>query len=262
MSWLNLNLPLPPSVADKLSTSPTISFFSRTLLLFPLIPPLFYLFHPPSRRKPWASIMAILTLAKPNEPTGDFAGDIAVTNHPPSRSDLEKVADLPVLDPEGNPHTFKSLYASNPAIKQTLVIFIRHFFCGVGSLSPLFSPPSDTKTELSRVPSISLYICDPFHVVFSRHPNPNRHRRLRPTGPHPHVHQRNRMRLPRLRRPYKSSLPEIRYDSHSQPRRQAPRVHAVLAPQRHDPGRISIAEKRKKHDQGGRLLASRRGVFV
>ncbi|KAL8744194.1 MAG: hypothetical protein Q9190_003541 [Brigantiaea leucoxantha] len=101
--------------------------------------------------------MAILTLAKPNEPTGDFAGDIAVTNHPPSRSDLEKVADLPVLDPEGNPHTFKSLYASNPAIKQTLVIFIRHFFCGncqeyLRSLSTSVTPSTlsslDTPTQI------------------------------------------------------------------------------------------------------------------
>ncbi len=73
--------------------------------------------------------MAIITETNQG-PTCDPNGDIDVSSKSPSRSDLAKVADLPVLDAAGKSHTFKSLYAHNDRQK-TLVIFIRHFFCGV-----------------------------------------------------------------------------------------------------------------------------------
>lgn len=76
--------------------------------------------------------MAGRATKKPQGSTGDFAGDIAVNNNPPTRKDLDEVAELPVLDVNGKPHTFKSLYESdNNEISRTLIIFIRHFFCGV-----------------------------------------------------------------------------------------------------------------------------------
>ena len=62
----------------------------------------------------------------------DFKADIKVTNNPPTKGDLEKVADLPVLDQNRKKYTFKSLYADNEnGPRRVLVIFIRHFFCGV-----------------------------------------------------------------------------------------------------------------------------------
>lgn len=37
---------------------------------------------------------------------------------------------LPVLDSNGTPHLFSTLYASDNPSEQTLLVFIRHFFCG------------------------------------------------------------------------------------------------------------------------------------
>lgn len=66
------------------------------------------------------------------DPSADFKGDIKVNNNPPTKGDLEKAADLPVLDQNRKKYTFKSLYADNEnGPRQVLIIFIRHFFCGV-----------------------------------------------------------------------------------------------------------------------------------
>lgn len=75
--------------------------------------------------------MAVDTKAKTEGPPRDFRGDLDVNDNAPSRKTLEKVAELPVLDMNGKPHTFKSLYTpdSNES-SRTLIIFIRHFFCG------------------------------------------------------------------------------------------------------------------------------------
>ncbi|KAL8836346.1 MAG: hypothetical protein Q9170_002960 [Blastenia crenularia] len=81
--------------------------------------------------------MAVDTTTKPEGFVGEFDGDINANDNLPSRKDLEKVAELPVLDVNGKPHTFKSLYASvKNETSRVLFIFIRHFFCGVGSLLP------------------------------------------------------------------------------------------------------------------------------
>ncbi|CAD6593127.1 MAG: hypothetical protein ASARMPRED_007077 [Alectoria sarmentosa] len=61
----------------------------------------------------------------------DFKGDVKVNNNPPTKGDLEKVAQLPVLDKDRKKYTFKSLYADNDSgPRRVLIIFIRHFFCG------------------------------------------------------------------------------------------------------------------------------------
>lgn len=66
------------------------------------------------------------------DPAGDFKGDVKVNNNPPTKGDLEKVADLPVLDQNRKKYTFKSLYADNEnGPRRVLIIFVRHFFCGV-----------------------------------------------------------------------------------------------------------------------------------
>ena len=75
--------------------------------------------------------MATMTVTKPEGLICDLSGDLKVSSKLPSKSDLAKVADLPVLDAAGKSHTFKSLYAHDDQ-RRTFVIFIRHFFCGVG----------------------------------------------------------------------------------------------------------------------------------
>lgn len=59
-------------------------------------------------------------------------GDIKVSRDPPTNKELERCAELPVLDVYNKPHTFKSLYSGERAARRVLVLFIRHFFCGVG----------------------------------------------------------------------------------------------------------------------------------
>ncbi|KAL9019998.1 MAG: hypothetical protein Q9185_002737 [Variospora sp. 1 TL-2023] len=75
--------------------------------------------------------MAVDTITRPKGSTGEFKGDIQVNDDPPTKNDLDKVAELPVLDVNGKPHAFRSLYTSdsNEPLR-VLIIFIRHFFCG------------------------------------------------------------------------------------------------------------------------------------
>ena len=63
-------------------------------------------------------------------PPADFEGDIKVSNKLPSQSDVQKVSALPVLDAAGESHTFKSLHDGK---RKVLIVFIRHFFCGVSA---------------------------------------------------------------------------------------------------------------------------------
>jgi hypothetical protein len=49
----------------------------------------------------------------------------------PSMSIQRKVENHTVLDHNGKTHPFKSLYSGPDAACRVLVIFVRHFFCGV-----------------------------------------------------------------------------------------------------------------------------------
>lgn len=86
-------------------------------------------------------------LPKANAPTSidiegskpkDFDGQIATNDQIPSDATLAKVADYVLLDKHGKSHTFKSLYNSPNGARRVLVVFIRHFFCGVSCSSDLF----------------------------------------------------------------------------------------------------------------------------
>ena len=73
-------------------------------------------------------------------PTGD---DIQVDNTIPSQELLKRIADYPVLDINGKSIPFKSIYTGPNVARRVLVIFVRHFYCGV-------SPPSVLSVTLSR----------------------------------------------------------------------------------------------------------------
>lgn len=66
---------------------------------------------------------------------GPCGGDIDVSAEKPSTADLKTIEDLTILDVEGKSHPFKSLYSSEQGPRRVLVLFIRHFFCGVCALS-------------------------------------------------------------------------------------------------------------------------------
>ncbi len=63
--------------------------------------------------------------------TADFNGDLDTNNDLPSRATLKKIEDFPILDQDGKAIPFKNLYTGPNVPRRILVIFIRHFFCGV-----------------------------------------------------------------------------------------------------------------------------------
>jgi hypothetical protein len=74
-------------------------------------------------------------MANPNSDLSlaNFSGDINVSRELPSREMIEEAAEIPILDADGKERPFKSLYTSSNAHekKRVLIIFVRHFFCGV-----------------------------------------------------------------------------------------------------------------------------------
>jgi len=73
--------------------------------------------------------------------TAEFTGDISTNNELPSQEILKKVENMMVLDKDGKALPFKSLYSGPNVARRVLVIFIRHFFCGVS-----YSPSSAFQT--------------------------------------------------------------------------------------------------------------------
>ena len=61
----------------------------------------------------------------------DFEGQLATNNEIPLAETLDKIKDYIVLDRDGKTHTFQSLYSGPNVSRRVLVIFVRHFFCGV-----------------------------------------------------------------------------------------------------------------------------------
>jgi hypothetical protein len=54
-------------------------------------------------------------------------------NKLPSEETIRKVEGYEVFDSKGEKHSFKSIYDGPDSTGRLLVIFIRHFFCGVSS---------------------------------------------------------------------------------------------------------------------------------
>lgn len=64
-------------------------------------------------------------------------------NSLPTPETQSKIARYTVLDRHGQPHAFEDLYNAPDAPRRTLIIFIRHFFCGVRHLPTPFPPAQD-----------------------------------------------------------------------------------------------------------------------
>jgi hypothetical protein len=60
--------------------------------------------------------------------------EIDISDDLPDEETLKEAGDIPIFDSEGNARSFKSLYDGDMALgEQQLVIFVRHFYCGVCS---------------------------------------------------------------------------------------------------------------------------------
>ena len=58
-------------------------------------------------------------------------GDAVVNQELPSKEDLERCGDLPILTSNGQSLRFRGLYTGCSGAERNLIIFVRHFFCGV-----------------------------------------------------------------------------------------------------------------------------------
>ncbi|MBE3042640.1 hypothetical protein IMZ48_08700 [Candidatus Bathyarchaeota archaeon] len=74
--------------------------------------------------------------------TGDFEGEVATDNELPSVEAVRALQDHLVMDKEGKTRTFRSLYNGKNSARRVLVIFIRHFFCGVRVPPPFTRQPA------------------------------------------------------------------------------------------------------------------------
>lgn len=60
----------------------------------------------------------------------------------PDAKTLSEAGDLQIQDETGAKIPFKTLYTDKPSSEQHLIIFIRHFFCGVSPFPPQSTLPS------------------------------------------------------------------------------------------------------------------------
>lgn len=77
--------------------------------------------------------------------TSNLFGNLQMDDTLPPKAMLEQAADLPVLDANGESVPFKSLYwprtkEEKASKKRVMVIFIRHFYCGVSCRQAIWRP--------------------------------------------------------------------------------------------------------------------------
>lgn len=79
------------------------------------------------------------------KPLEEVKGIVKVDDKPPSAGDLVKAGKADVFDAEGKRHRFADLVTdADGGGKRVLVVFVRHFFCGVSAppaLSYFSLPP-------------------------------------------------------------------------------------------------------------------------
>ena len=86
-----------------------------------------------------------------HDASADFSGEVNTNNNIPSQETLKRVENFPILDQDGRSIPFKNLYTGPNVTRRVLVIFIRHFYCGVCSPSiPQLSPQILVATTTAR----------------------------------------------------------------------------------------------------------------
>lgn len=64
----------------------------------------------------------------------DFQGEVVTNDELPSAETIRRIENYIVLDRHGKTHTFRSLYTGRSVARRVLLVFVRHFFCGVSLL--------------------------------------------------------------------------------------------------------------------------------
>ena len=165
----------------------------------------------PARLSPKAVDMSTCELPPLEDGPLHFPKDVDVNDGIPSEDLVAKIAKFPVYNAEGREVPFRSVYEGLDGEKKNhkvLVVFIRHFYCGVRSVSHLVIVPSLTSflvmpgiREIShRRPTTSIRNALPpkTHI--------HRHHRLRRPKHNPLLRSEDRLSLPHIRRPLATSL--------------------------------------------------------
>lgn len=79
----------------------------------------------------------------------DFQGSVDSNNDLPSLATIKKIENYHVLDRDGKSHTFRSLYTGKHVARRVLIIFVRHFFCGVSSGT--WTPPGPLLGSMANI---------------------------------------------------------------------------------------------------------------
>ena len=119
--FLNYILRLLGYASASRKTLGNLGQFAR-LIKAVLVIPIAFIIHTMNLRR---------ASTKRRKTMSDAEYEAKVSNKPPSKSELQRVANLPILDASGKSHSFKSLYEGKTKV---LIVFIRHFFCGVSFL--------------------------------------------------------------------------------------------------------------------------------
>jgi hypothetical protein len=61
----------------------------------------------------------------------EFEGSVDSNHDLPTPETIRKIDNYVVLDRDGKSHTFRSLYTGKHTARRVLIIFVRHFYCGV-----------------------------------------------------------------------------------------------------------------------------------
>jgi len=189
-----------------------------------------------------------------SESPTDFTGELNTNNEIPTQDT--------VLDKDGKTVPFRNIYSGPNVTRRVLVIFIRHFFCGVCPPSPP-SPSlcyTDTNAtfcvELSRIHTNINEIDNPLQPPPPRDTDLHRDHRLRLPAPHPDVRDGNLLPLPHLRRPDQETVFLARHAADAEPRRP-PRVPAPRHIARHAAEReTGVRGAQRRESLEGRGYAS------
>jgi hypothetical protein len=81
----------------------------------------------------------------------DSTDEIELSDDCPPRETLAEAGKIPIYDADGSSRPFSTLYEGELAIgEQQLIIFVRHFFCGVRiSLAPVQTRLANTSSRLA-----------------------------------------------------------------------------------------------------------------
>ena len=72
-----------------------------------------------------------------NQAIDEYGQEPKTSNVPPTKADLEKAGNVPIYDGQGKKTMFRNLYQTESGkSRKVLLLFIRHFLCGVSICMP------------------------------------------------------------------------------------------------------------------------------